>query len=59
MTLRSKSSSRARRVVGVAYVYSPAGWAEIYALAKRHSLERPGTSVRDINIVMAGTRLKF
>lgn len=47
------------KMIGVAYVYSAAKWAELYALAKNHSLDRPGTSFEDIRIVMAGTRLKF
>lgn len=45
--------------VGVGYVYSATGWAEVYALAKRHSLERVGASFDDVNVLMAGTRLKF
>jgi len=44
---------------GVAYVYKAAKWAELYALAKNHSLDRPGSTFEDIRIVMAGTRLKF
>ena len=46
-------------MVGLGYVYSPAAWVEIYAALKRHSLERPGASLQDIDIAMAGTRLKF
>lgn len=47
------------KMVGVAYVYRAAKWAELYALAKNHSLDRPGSAFEDIRIVMAGTRLKF
>lgn len=47
------------KMVGVAYVYQAAKWAELYALAKNHSLDRPGAAFEDIRIVMAGTRLKF
>lgn len=47
------------KMVGVAYVYKAAKWAELYALAKNHSLDRPGSAFEDIRIVMAGTRLKF
>jgi predicted porin len=47
------------KVFGVAYVYKAAKWAELYALAKNHSLDRPGSTFEDIRVVMAGTRLKF
>jgi predicted porin len=47
------------KMVGVAYVYQAAKWAELYALAKNHSLDRPGSGFEDVRIVMAGTRLKF
>jgi len=47
------------KMIGVAYVYKAAKWAELYALAKNHSLDRPGSTFEDIRIVMAGTRLKF
>lgn len=45
--------------VGVGYVYAATGWAEVYALAKRHSLVRVGASFEDVNVLLAGTRLKF
>jgi predicted porin len=45
--------------LGIAYVYSATNWAELYAMARRHSLERVGASFEDVNVVMAGTRLKF
>jgi hypothetical protein len=45
--------------VGVAYVYKAAKWAELYAMARNHSLEQPGVTYEDIRVVMAGTRLKF
>lgn len=44
---------------GVAYVYAPVAWAEVYAALKRHSLDRPGTTFEDIDIAMIGTRIKF
>ena len=47
------------KVMGLAYVYTPVRWAEIYAAVKRHALDRPGTGFHDIDILMAGTRLKF
>jgi predicted porin len=47
------------KMTGLAYVYAPISWAEIYAAIKRHSLDRPGTSLQDIDIAMVGTRLKF
>lgn len=46
-------------MAGLAYVFTPAKWAEIYAAIKRHSLERPGVSLQDIDVAMVGTRLKF
>lgn len=44
---------------GVAYVYTPAKWAEIYAAYKTHGLDRPGTPTDDIKILLVGSRLKF
>jgi predicted porin len=46
-------------VVGFGYAYAPTGWADVYALVKRHSLDRVGASFEDITVAMAGTRLKF
>lgn len=46
-------------MAGLGYVYSPIAWAEVYAAIKRHSLDRPGVSLQDIDIAMVGTRLKF
>ena len=45
--------------MGLAYVYMPVRWAEIYGAYKKHTLDRPGTGFNDINILMAGARLKF
>lgn len=47
------------KVWGLAYVWTPVRWAEIYAAYKKHTLDRPGTGFNDINILTAGTRLKF
>jgi len=47
------------KVMGLAYVYTPVRWADIYAAYKKHTLDRPGTSFHDVNILMAGTRLRF
>ena len=47
------------KMVGLAYVYNAAKWAELYAVVKSHSLDRPGTDFENVRIVMAGTRLKF
>lgn len=44
---------------GVAYVWTPAPWAELYAMVKQHSLDRSGASFQDINFVMVGSRLRF
>jgi hypothetical protein len=46
-------------VIGIGYVWNPVAWAEVYAAAKRHSLDAPGADVEDINIVMVGTRIRF
>lgn len=45
--------------MGVAYVFTPIAWAELFALAKKAQLDRAGASFEDINLVMVGTRLKF
>jgi predicted porin len=47
------------RSVGLAYVFTPIGWADLFALAKRAQLDQPGASYEDLTIVMVGTRLKF
>jgi len=44
---------------GLAYVFKPIGWAEIYAAGKRHKLTRPGTSYHNIDVLMVGTRVRF
>lgn len=46
-------------MIGVAYVYQAAKWAELYAAAKETSLDRPGTAFDDIRVLMVGSRLKF
>ena len=46
-------------VYGVGYVFIPIPWAEIFALYKIHSLDRPGVSLDDISFAMVGTRVKF
>jgi hypothetical protein len=47
------------RMVGLGYVYSPVGWAQFYAMWKRHMLERPAGSFQPILFSMLGTRLVF
>lgn len=46
-------------VTGIAYVYKPVKWAEIYAAYKTHSLDRPGSNFNDITILLVGSRIKF
>lgn len=46
-------------MVGLAYVYKPIKWAEVYAAYKTHGLDRPGSNFDDITIMMVGSRLKF
>lgn len=47
------------KVYGVGYVFTPIAWAEIFALYKIHSLDRPAVSLEDITIFMVGSRVKF
>ena len=47
------------KVYGIGYVFTPVAWAELFALYKVHSLERPGVSLNDITFAMVGTRVKF
>jgi predicted porin len=47
------------KAMGLAYVYTPIGWAEIYAAYERHSLERTAMVFEDIDTFLIGTRLKF
>ena len=44
---------------GVGYVWSPIGWAEIYAGYRSYNLDRPGVDFEDIAVLTVGTRLKF
>jgi predicted porin len=46
-------------MIGVGYVWNPVRWAELYAAAKRHSLDVAGVDADDINVVMVGTRIRF
>lgn len=46
-------------MIGIGYVFKPITWAEFYAGAKVHSLDRSGANFDDISIVTGGTRLKF
>jgi predicted porin len=46
-------------MIGVAYVWNPIAWAEVYAAYKVHGLDRPGLDVDDINIFMIGSRIRF
>lgn len=46
-------------VIGIAYVYKPVKWAEIYGAYKTHSLDRPGSNFDDITILLVGSRIKF
>jgi hypothetical protein len=45
--------------VGIAYVYAPNSWLELYGLAKRAQLDQPGVAFDDISIFVVGTRIKF
>jgi predicted porin len=47
------------KVVGLAYVYTPQKWIDLYAGIKQHSLDRAGSNFDDIRFVSAGTRIKF
>jgi hypothetical protein len=47
------------KVYGVGYVFVPIAWAEVFALYKLHSLDRPGASLEDITFFMVGSRVKF
>lgn len=47
------------KVYGIGYVFTPIAWAEVFALYKIHSLDRPGVGLDDINFFMLGSRIKF
>ena len=47
------------KVYGIGYVFTPIAWAEVFALYKVHSLDRPGVSLDDITFLMVGSRIKF
>ena len=47
------------KVYGIGYGFTPIAWAEIFALYKLHSLDRPGASLDDITFAMVGSRVKF
>ena len=44
---------------GVGYVYTAQKWMELYAGAKQHKLDRPGSNFDNVTFVTVGTRLKF
>jgi Gram-negative porin len=44
---------------GVAYVFKPKNWVDLFAAYKVHSLDRAGASFEDINILTTGLRVKF
>jgi hypothetical protein len=44
---------------GIGYVFAPVAWAEIFALYKVHSLDRPNVSLDDVTFFMLGSRIKF
>jgi predicted porin len=46
-------------MIGVGYVWNPVQWAELYAAAKRHSLDAPGVDADDLTMLMVGTRIRF
>ena len=46
-------------MVGIGYVFTPIAWAEFYAGAKVHHLDREGANYDDISFVTGGARLKF
>jgi predicted porin len=47
------------KTMGVAWVYKPISWADIFAALEKHSLDRPGTEFDDIQIIVVGSRIKF
>lgn len=47
------------KVYGIAYVFTPLAWAEVFALYKIHSLDRPGLGLDDITFAVVGSRIKF
>jgi predicted porin len=44
---------------GVGYVYNPVAWADIYALLKQHTLDRPSANFQDVTVLLVGTRVRF
>jgi predicted porin len=46
-------------MIGVGYVWSPIRWAELYAAAKRHSMDAAGVDADDITVITVGTRIRF
>jgi hypothetical protein len=46
-------------MTGLTYVFKPVGWAEVYANAKVHSLDRSGDDFDDVSIIALGSRIKF
>ncbi|HZM34886.1 MAG TPA: porin [Burkholderiales bacterium] len=47
------------KMYGIGYVFTPIAWAEVFALYKLHSMDRPGADLDDISFFMVGTRVKF
>jgi hypothetical protein len=47
------------QMIGVAYVYKPKAWAELYAGYRVYSLDRPGANFEDLSLLAAGAYFKF
>jgi hypothetical protein len=47
------------KAMGVGYVWSPIGWAELYAGYRIFSLDRAAGQFDDVSVLTIGTRLKF
>lgn len=50
---------REAELVGLAYVYKPVAWAELFAGYRQYSLDQPGNTYSDIDLVAAGVYFKF
>jgi hypothetical protein len=50
---------REAELVGLAYVYKPVAWAELFAGYRQYSLDQPGNTYEDIDLVAAGVYFKF
>jgi hypothetical protein len=58
-TATTVSVDREATMVGLAYVYKPVAWAELFAGYRHYELDQPGATLEDIDLIAGGVYFKF